>query len=680
MLRLGFPGQRHEASYPFRTWSGVFPVDFATAPSIGSARMRWSCCMSLNFVFRPGIKGRLLSLVLLFAVGCITLAGLMISLQYERAYQARMQTLQQLTQTAHGALAAHKSLADSGQMPVAEARTRALNVIRQMWYGKGDYFTARDTNGVSLLNPASPEKEGQNRDATVDSHGKAYSREMTEIVNGPGEGYVTYYTKNPDTGLDAQKTSFIKLYKPWGIAIAAGVFTDDLAAEAYGTALKAGEITLALLIVLGGFAWWQSQAIIGALGKLRTSMLELAAGKLDNVRLDTERHDEIGEMARAVQVFKENALRARELEMQAAESRDAAETQRVRNEADRETLARETERVVAQVGGALSALSMGDLTARLSGFPDSYQRLQSDFNDAILKLADALSRISGAGQAIGSGATEMARASDDLSRRTEQQAANLEETAAALEQITATVAGTANAAKHAHAVVHSAKGSAEASGAIVERAVSAMGQIEQSSSEIGKIIGVIDEIAFQTNLLALNAGVEAARAGEAGRGFAVVASEVRALAQRSATAAKDIKDLISKSSTQVGSGVDLVNETGRALQGIVAQVSEIAVIVSEIASSAHEQASGLTQVNTAISQLDQITQQNAAMVEQATAASKSLAGESLKLDELLAQFKVSSGNQTGRTRPEPAQETRHKAVAGGARKLMNRISAAFQPG
>ena len=635
--------------------------------------------MSLKVGFRLGIKGRLLSLVVLFAVGCITLAGLMISLQYERAYQARMQTLQQLMEVAHGALAAHKSLADSGQMPVAEARTRALNVIRQMWYGKGNYYTARDMKGVSLLNPASPEKEGQNRDSTVDSHGKAYSREMTEIVNGRGEGYVTYYTKNPETGLDSEKTSYIKLYKPWGIAIAAGVFTDDLTAEVYAETIKAAWITLVLLIVLGGFAWWQSQAIIGALNKLRTAMLELAAGNLDKVQLDTGRHDEVGEMARAVQIFKENALRSRELESEAAEHRDAADSQRRLNEIERERIARETEHVVGEVGGALAALSTGDLTIRLSRFPENYERLQADFNDAVVKLADALSRISGAGQAIGSGANEMARASDDLSRRTEQQAANLEQTAAALEEITSTVTATATAARHAHAVVTSARSSAESSGAVVERAVFAMGQIEQSSTEIGKIIGVIDEIAFQTNLLALNAGVEAARAGEAGRGFAVVASEVRALAQRSATAAKDIKELISRSSGQVGSGVDLVHETGRALQGIVGQVSEISLIVSEIASSAQEQASGLTQVNTAISQLDQITQQNAAMVEQATAASKSLAGESHKLDDLLVQFRVTGAHTAGRTRPEPAQETRHKAVAGGARKLINRISAAFQP-
>ena len=235
-------------------------------------------------------------------------------------------------------------------------------------------------------------------------------------------------------------------------------------------------------------------------------------------------------------------------------------------------------------------------------------------------------------------AREISQASDDLSRRTEQQAASLEETAAALEQITATVARSAEGATEAGGVVRGAQSEAVDGQAVVGRAIAAMGEIERSSSEIGAIIGVIDEIAFQTNLLALNAGVEAARAGDAGRGFAVVASEVRALAQRSASAAKEIKTLITESGRQVGAGVALVGDTGHALERIAGQIQRLTVIAEEIAASSHEQSSGLQQVNIAVNQMDQVTQQNAAMVEESTAASHALASDAVELDRMMGQF------------------------------------------
>jgi methyl-accepting chemotaxis protein len=251
--------------------------------------------------------------------------------------------------------------------------------------------------------------------------------------------------------------------------------------------------------------------------------------------------------------------------------------------------------------------------------------------------------IAGATEGIRSGTGEVSQAADDLSKRTEQQAASLEETAAALDEITATVRKTAEGANQARDVVTTAKADAERSGEVVGGAVAAMAAIDTSSRQISNIIGVIDEIAFQTNLLALNAGVEAARAGEAGKGFAVVASEVRALAQRSADAAQEIKSLISASSQQVGSGVDLVGQAGKALERIVAQVTEISGIVIEIAASAKEQATGLAEVNTAVNQMDQVTQQNAAMVEQSTAASHSLAQEAEELGRLVARFELGTG-------------------------------------
>jgi methyl-accepting chemotaxis protein len=248
--------------------------------------------------------------------------------------------------------------------------------------------------------------------------------------------------------------------------------------------------------------------------------------------------------------------------------------------------------------------------------------------------------VTGSTAAIQSGTREISTASDDLSRRTEQQAASLEETAAALDEITATVKKSAEGATHAREVVAVADGDAKKSAIVVREAVEAMDAIAKSASQISQIIGVIDEIAFQTNLLALNAGVEAARAGDAGRGFAVVASEVRALAQRSAEAAKEIKGLISTSTTQVDHGVRLVAETGKSLERIMSQVAEINEVVGEIAAGAKEQATALQEVNTAINQMDQATQQNAAMVEQSTAASHSLSQETTQLSGLIGQFQV----------------------------------------
>ncbi|KAK0350687.1 hypothetical protein LTR94_028022, partial [Friedmanniomyces endolithicus] len=323
-----------------------------------------------------------------------------------------------------------------------------------------------------------------------------------------------------------------------------------------------------------------------------------------------------------------------------------SEQERAAREAEKAAEAEADRVTIEALGRGLAAMADGDLTYRIeTEFAPKAAQLKTDFNAAIAQLQQALSVVVGNIAGIRSGAGEISQAADDLSRRTEQQAAGLEETAAALDEITATVNKTASGARQASDVVQAAKGDAETSGVIVRDAVQAMQAIEGSSDQISQIIGVIDEIAFQTNLLALNAGVEAARAGEAGRGFAVVASEVRALAQRSAEAAKEIKTLISTSSTQVGSGVKLVGQTGEALQRIVDRVAEIDGLVSEIAASAQEQAIGLAEVNTAVNQMDQVTQQNAAMVEQSTAASHSLAQEAQSLQASVARFKVGSAAQ-----------------------------------
>ncbi len=319
-------------------------------------------------------------------------------------------------------------------------------------------------------------------------------------------------------------------------------------------------------------------------------------------------------------------------------------------------------RLVESLAEALAHLAKGDLVSRLDDdVKPEFQKLKDDFNSAVSTLEQAMNRISGVTGNIRAGSDEIGVASDDMSRRTEQQAASLEQTAAALDQITSTVRRSAADAKQASEVVAGAKTEAERSGIVVDQAVAAMGEIEGSSREIGNIIGVIDEIAFQTNLLALNAGVEAARAGDAGRGFAVVAQEVRALAQRSADAAKEIKTLISSSTQQVSQGVNLVGQTGDALRGIVAKVAEIDTLIVQISASAQEQATGLHEVNTAVNQMDQVTQQNAAMVEQTTAATHSLKDQTAELVNLISVFRVSGSRSAAPARPADRPAARHAA-------------------
>nr|WP_153315897.1 PAS domain-containing methyl-accepting chemotaxis protein [Agrobacterium tumefaciens] len=334
---------------------------------------------------------------------------------------------------------------------------------------------------------------------------------------------------------------------------------------------------------------------------------------------------------------------------------------------------------VEKLAQCLTDLAEGDLAQSIDKpFIPSLERLRTDFNAASEKLKRAMTLVSENAGAISSGSNEIRSAADDLARRTEQQAASIEETAAALEEITTAVNDSSRRAEEAGKIVARARDHAEHSGQVVRDAIGAMDQIEKSSREISNIIGVIDEIAFQTNLLALNAGVEAARAGEAGKGFAVVAQEVRELAQRSATAAKEIKSLINASGTQVENGVGLVTRAGSALQEIAEQVRDINTNVVAIVDAAREQSTALAEINQAVNTVDQGTQQNAAMVEEQTAASHSLAREATALFELLGQFRFDDATRyTASPRggfeqqPVPASPRR-----GASRPLAARGSAA----
>jgi methyl-accepting chemotaxis protein len=435
-------------------------------------------------------------------------------------------------------------------------------------------------------------------------------------------------------------------------------------------------IALSVLIAIGA-AMLSIFRITTPITSITSAMNKLAAG---NSRIEIPfagRPDEIGEMAAAVAVFRDNALERERLEQETEANRSMSERERIAREEQKAREAAEVAHAVEGIAFGLKSLSDGDMTVRLNQqFPGQLDQLRLNFNESVSKLQTVLRSVGENARMIDAGANEIRSAADDLSKRTEQQAASVEETAAALEEVTTAVKDSAVRAGEAGKLVDETRAAAERSGEIVRQAVSAMEAIETSSSEISNIIGVIDDIAFQTNLLALNAGVEAARAGEAGKGFAVVAQEVRELAQRSANAAKEIKALINASGDKVRGGVELVGETGKALETIVSDVQRINGNVASIVVSAREQSTGLSEINTSVNQMDQGTQQNAAMVEQATAASHSLAAQAAALTDMLAQFNLGEG---GAKAPRAASHASRPA-ASPARALGAKIASAFGGG
>ncbi|RFC63779.1 methyl-accepting chemotaxis protein [Fulvimarina endophytica] len=430
---------------------------------------------------------------------------------------------------------------------------------------------------------------------------------------------------------------------------AAFVRLDTRAEEAsrnstFATYLQLG-ISLFALVLIAAIASLIGRSIVKSLGRVETAMSKLAGGQLDTPIEETDRKDEIGSMARALEVFKAASVERIRLVEENAKARASESLAKERQAALDNAKAEDLRTFVATVEVGFDRLSEGDLTVRMQDrVAEEFEPIRSKFNDSVAALENAIGHVVTSISSIRNGLSEINTASDDLSRRTEQQAASIEETVAALNEVTTAVNNTANDAGKAQKVAMVARERAVTGGDVVGRAVIAMGQIEESSQKINLIISVIDEIAFQTNLLALNAGVEAARAGEAGRGFAVVAQEVRGLAQRSADAAKEIKMLLSVSREQVGSGVELVTASGKSLEGIVAEVTTMAELISTIAASAGQQAISLREVSQAADQMDKVTQQNAAMVEQATAASLTLSTETDELARTMSQFRTEAQN------------------------------------
>ncbi|WP_434710135.1 methyl-accepting chemotaxis protein [Rhizobium sp. YTUHZ045] len=569
---------------------------------------------------------------------------------YSELQAERKAGLEKMEATALGIFDKYYKMEQAGTMTREQAQAAAKDVIGAMRYGADGYFWINDMRPAMVMHPIKPQLNGTDISQMKDPTGKFLFVEFVNKVKKDGKGFVDYYWPKPGADEPVLKYSYVAGFEPWGWIVGTGVYADDLAALYRQNAIWAAALCLLGAALTIAIAYAIVRSVTAPIARLKTAMNAIAAEEASVEIAGSACRDEVGQMAKALLVLRDSvdersALRGREDERQRQ-----IEDERRGNEASLRSASERQNRAMQALGVGLERLASGDLTVAIGDIGEDYAKLRNDFNAAVDALNGVIHAIAESSRVVNDSASDISEATGNLSKRTEQQAAALEETAAALDEITATVKTASERANEAREMVAETKVSAGRSGEIVRNAVTAMGRIEESSSRINQIISVIDEIAFQTNLLALNAGVEAARAGEAGRGFAVVAQEVRELAQRSANAAKEIKELISRSAAEVEGGVALVRSTGDALLEIEALVNQVNDHVASIATAAREQSTGLNEINSSVNHMDQMTQQNAAMVEETTAASRTLADESTQLKTLLANFRLREAGRQAEAR------------------------------
>jgi methyl-accepting chemotaxis protein len=560
-------------------------------------------------------------------------------------YQQRYELLRTQVETALSVLKDYNDRAVAGEFTVEEAKTRAYDMLNKMRFEPDGYFFGYDYDVVMVFHPTSKDV-GKSNKGKPDANGFAYRDELVRLGQ-LGGGFVEFI--GPKPGKDPEdrsypKASYGKAFEPWKVVIVTGLYTDDLKAEIRASVIKTISWSAGIFVLALVAAFFVIRNITGPLKAIHDALEAVADENVSIAIPHTDMSNEIGMMAQATKSLQDKVRERHALAARQEEQQRELDGERSQNAEAQLAEARQQAHVVSTIGQSLEQLAHGDLTVRCADLGPKYAGLRDNFNDALARLEEAMARVNLKGNDIAVSKEEIRRASGELATRTERQAANLEETSAALDELTVAVRQTADGAREAANRVGTVSAEARQSDEIVTRAINAMSGIEQSSAEITKIIGVIDEIAFQTNLLALNAGVEAARAGESGKGFAVVAQEVRELAQRSAAAAKEIKDQIARSSQQVEQGVQLVGQAGEALKRISDQIASANDIVSKISHSAQEQDTTLRSISSSMNQLDQATQQNAAMAEETTASAEVLANDTGDLLNLIRSFKTS---QTG---------------------------------
>ncbi|WP_300296845.1 methyl-accepting chemotaxis protein [Ferrovibrio sp.] len=610
-------------------------------------------------------------------IGLVLIGALGLSRLHDVLLEDRMIKTRNLAEVAHGVIVRYHARTQAGELSEADARRLALAELESLRYDEKEYFWVNDMGPVMVMHPFAKQLVGKDLSENKDPNGKRLFVEFVNVVKKNGAGYVDYLWPKPGLDHPVPKISYVKGFAPWGWVVGTGIYIDDVDAIFRTQLITNGGIIVVVILLLVALSWVMVRSISIPLKGLTDTLGRLAKRDWQAAVDGQDRGDEVGDIARAVSVLKENGMEADRLQGEIENERKRNEEARVAQEAaldraigqvvaaasageltqriETATLAGVTAKIGQQMNSLLDTLSdaiasiqttvaglaKGDLRSRMQGrYQGVFATLQTDLNAMADTLTGVVQNIVNAVEAQSNAAAEISTGSQDLAGRTEQQAAALEETAASMHEVTTTVKQNADNAQAANQLAMAARDTAEKGGNVVADAVAAVTQIETSAQKIADIVSLMDEIAFQTNLLALNASVEAARAGEAGKGFAVVAQEVRALAQRSANASKDIKALITESNSQVKTGATLVNRTGQSLTEIVGAIKKVSDIVAEIAAASREQATGLEEVNIAVANMDEMTQRNGALVEQTSASAQALSAQARELADLVGFFRT----------------------------------------
>ncbi|MDB5585972.1 MAG: methyl-accepting chemotaxis protein [Devosia sp.] len=628
----------------------------------------------MSALLTGSIARRLYSLIAVFAVGFAGVLAFQLYTLRSNLDDFKRTELQSVVQGAVSIAQNYYDRAQAGEFTEDEAKKLALASLRGFRYQGKEYVFIDTVDMVMLMHPTKPEKEGNDRSIEADGRGKLYMKEMITNAVANGSAYETYLFKDPKGG-EFDKVSYSEVFRPWGWNIASGVLLTQVDAIFMTAALTSGAIALGVTLLLLLIGVLIARSISRPIAGLNANMAALAQNNFDIELKGQNRKDEIGDMARAVEVFRENGLKISQM-TEAEATRviaDQAERQRMMAELQRafgqvvdaaiagdfskrvdtefpdpelnglagsvNNLVTTVDRGIADVGQVLTALANTDLTRRMTGdYAGAFAKLKTDANGVADTLTDIIGRLKGTSGTLKTATGEILAGANDLSERTTRQAAAIEETSAAMEQLASTVLASATKAQAASVQAKSVSRTAEDSGAVMGQATEAMDRITASSSKISNIIGLIDDIAFQTNLLALNASVEAARAGDAGKGFAVVAVEVRRLAQSAASASADVKILIEQSANEVKGGSRLVSDAASKLHGMLDDIRENTAALESISQESHEQASAIREVNVAMQQMDEMTQHNAALVEQTNAAIEQTEAQANELDNIIDVF------------------------------------------